>query len=130
MVQKACSGVEDPEEEGEEGLAKEGTGVDFAYELQTFKFRTPTVRFSYDVSPPPPPPLEIEAYQNLVDDDAEGFIEVRRRLDSWFPKLQHIATSANGAKIGPHLPDFVVTPQVRNVSHFQTSFQNLQTFHA
>jgi hypothetical protein len=59
--------------------------------------------------------MEIEAYQNLVDDDAEGFIEVRRRLDSWFPKLQHVATSSNGAKIGPHLPDFTVTPQVRNL---------------
>lgn len=54
----------------------------------------------------------MQAYQNLVDDDAEGFIEVRRRLDAWFPKLEHIATSAMGGKIGPHLPDFTVTPQV------------------
>ena len=66
-----------------------------------------------------------QAYQNLVDDDAEGFIEVRRRLDSWFPKLSHVATSANGAKIGPHLPDFVVTPQVSFKSMFTTTLDTL-----
>lgn len=50
-------------------------------------------------------------YQRLVDDDPEGFVEVRRRLETWFPKLSHVATSAMGASIGPHIADFVVTPQ-------------------
>ena len=57
--------------------------------------------------------MELEAYQNLVDDDPEGYIEVRRRLDGWFPRLEHVATSAMGASIGPHIADFTVTPQVR-----------------
>ena len=57
--------------------------------------------------------MEMEAYQNIVDDDPENFIEVRRRLDSWFPRLEHVATSAMGASIGPHIAAFTVTPQVR-----------------
>lgn len=64
-----------------------------------------------DVSPPPPPPMEMSAYQDLVDDDPEGFIEVRRRLEGWFPKLSHVATSSMGASIGGYIADFTVTPQ-------------------
>jgi len=61
-------------------------------------------------SPPPPPPLEMSAYQDMVDDDADGFIEVRRRLEGWFPKLSHVATSSMGASIAGHIADFHVTP--------------------
>ena len=61
-------------------------------------------------SPPPPPPMEMSAYQDLVDDDPEGFIEVRRRLESFFPKLSHVATSSMGASIAGHIADFTVTP--------------------
>lgn len=55
--------------------------------------------------------MEMSAYQDLVDDDAQGFFEIRRRLESWFPKLSHVATSSIGASIGDHIADFVVTPQ-------------------
>ena len=68
------------------------------------------MRFSYDVSPPPPPPLELSAYRDIVDDDPESYVEVRRRLESWFPKLSHVATSSMGAGIGPFIADFVVSP--------------------
>ena len=98
MVQKACGdkGEDDP---------------DFTFELENFKFQIPNVRFNYDVSPPPPPPMVLEAYNELVSDDAEGFMDVRRRMDAWFPKLEHVATSAQGASIGPHIAAFTVTPQ-------------------
>lgn len=55
--------------------------------------------------------MEMSAYQDLVDDDPEGFIEVRRRLEGWFPKLSHVATSSMGASIGGYIADFTVTPQ-------------------
>ena len=66
---------------------------------------------SADVSPPPPPPLTERAYQALVDDDPQIFIEVRRKLESWFPKLSHVATSSRGATIGPYVAEYTVTPQ-------------------
>ena len=53
----------------------------------------------------------MSAYQDLVDDDADGYIEVRRRLEGWFPKLSHVATSSMGASIAGHIADFVVTSQ-------------------
>ena len=84
--------------------------VSFSIEIERTKFKLPLVRFSFDVSPPPPPPMELSAYQDLVDDDAEGFIEIRRRLEGWFPKLSHVATSSMGASIGEHIADFTVTP--------------------
>ena len=62
------------------------------------------------MSPPPPPPLELSAYRDIVDDDPESYVEVRRRLESWFPKLSHVATSSMGAGIGPFIADFVVSP--------------------
>lgn len=55
--------------------------------------------------------MVLEAYNELVSDDAEGFMDVRRRMDAWFPKLEHVATSAQGASIGPHIAAFTVTPQ-------------------
>jgi len=55
--------------------------------------------------------MEMSAYQDLVDDDPEGFVEVRRRLETWFPKLAHVATSSMGASIGEYIADDVVTPQ-------------------
>jgi hypothetical protein len=53
----------------------------------------------------------MSAYRDIVDDDPEGYVEVRRRLESWFPKLSHVATSSMGAGIGPFIADYVVTPQ-------------------
>jgi hypothetical protein len=97
MVQKACGDEDDGD-------------VSFSIEMERTQFKLPLVRFEYDVSPPPPPPLEMSAYQDLVDDDQEGYIEVRRRLDSWFPKLTHVATSSVGASIAEHIADFTVTP--------------------
>ena len=61
------------------------------------------------MSPPPPPPATLSVYQTLADDDPEGFIEMRRRLENWFPKLSHVATSSMGAAVGKYLPDGVVT---------------------
>ena len=54
--------------------------------------------------------MEMSAYQDLVDDDPEGFVEVRRRLETWFPKLAHVATSSMGASIGGYIADYTVTP--------------------
>ena len=62
-------------------------------------------------SPPPPPPVLLSGYQLLVDNDPEGFIQMRRRLESWFPKLSHVATSSVGASIGGWIADFEVSPQ-------------------
>lgn len=61
------------------------------------------------MSPPPPPPATLSVYQTLANDDPEGFIEMRRRLENWFPKLSHVATSSMGAAVGKYLPDGVVT---------------------
>jgi hypothetical protein len=97
MVEKACGDEDDGD-------------VSFAVEFERTRLKLPLVRFSYDVSPPPPPPLEMSAYQDMVDDDAEGFIEVRRRLEGYFPKLAHVATSSMGASIAGHIADFTVTP--------------------
>lgn len=63
------------------------------------------------MSPPPPPPLIAGAYDAIVEDDPEGFFDVRRNLENWFPKLSHVATSSMGAYVGEYIPDFVVTPQ-------------------
>ena len=97
MVQKACG------DEAEEDAS-------FAFTLESATFKLPLVRFSYDVSPPPPPPMEMSAYRDIVDDDPEAYVEMRRRLESWFPKLSHVATSSVGAGIGPFIADFHVTP--------------------
>ena len=98
MVQKSCGDQEDNDEES------------FAYELENTRLKLPLVRFNFDVSPPPPPPMKMSAYQDLVDDDPEGFIEVRRRLEGWFPKLSHVATSSMGASISGYIAAEVVTP--------------------
>ena len=63
-----------------------------------------------DVSPPPPPPVILSGYQDMVDDDEQTFVEVRRRLEGWFPKLSHVATSSIGANIGANIAAFTVTP--------------------
>ena len=97
MVQSACG------DEAEEDAS-------FSYELENTQFELPLVRWSYDVSPPPPPPMEMAAYQELVDDDQEGFIEVKRRIEGFFPALKHVATSSMGASIAGHIADFTVTP--------------------
>ena len=68
------------------------------------------MRFDFDVSPPPPPPIELSALQALVDDDPETFVEVRRQLETWFPRLSHVATSSVGASVGPFIAAEVVTP--------------------
>jgi hypothetical protein len=52
------------------------------------------------------------AYDDIVADDPEGFSEVRRRLEDWFPKLTHVATSSQGASVGEYIADYVVTPQI------------------
>lgn len=64
-----------------------------------------------EVSPPPPPPLVAGAYDDMVADDPEGFSDVRNRLEDWFPKLSHVATSSSGATIGEYIADLTVTPQ-------------------
>ena len=84
---------------------------DFAVTIESTSFVLPTVRFEWDVSPPPPPPIILSGYQILVDDDPEGFIEVRRKLEDWFPLLKHVATSSIGASVGPYIADFYVTPE-------------------
>ena len=63
-----------------------------------------------DVNPPPPPPITLKSYTKLVEQDPEGFTEVRRRLEDWFPTLSHVATSSIGASVGPYIADFEVTP--------------------
>ena len=78
--------------------------------MDTLQFKLPLVRWDYDVSPPPPPPVILSAYQTMVDDDEETFIEVRRRLEGWFPKLKHVATSSIGASVGPYIAAEYVTP--------------------
>jgi hypothetical protein len=50
------------------------------------------------------------AYTRLVEEDPEGFAEVRRQLDDWFPSLSDVATSSAGASVGPFMADFEVTP--------------------
>lgn len=55
--------------------------------------------------------MEMSAYRDIVDDDPEAYVEMRRRLESWFPKLSHVATSSVGAGIGPFIASYVVTPQ-------------------
>jgi len=50
------------------------------------------------------------SYQDMVDDDEQTFVEVRRRLEVWFPKLSHVATSSIGASIGENIAAFTVTP--------------------
>jgi hypothetical protein len=50
------------------------------------------------------------AYTRLVEEDPEGFAEVRRQLEDWFPSLSDVATSSAGASVGPFMADFEVTP--------------------
>lgn len=73
---------------------------------QHLPFCCPFVR-----SPPPPPPIILTGYQVLVDDDPEGFINVRRKLEDWFPLLQHVATSSIGASVGRYIADYDVSPE-------------------
>ena len=82
----------------------------FAFLIETTSFELPRVRFNYDVNPPPPPPITLKSYTKLVEQDPEGFTEVRRRLEDWFPTLSHVATSSIGASVGPYIADFEVTP--------------------
>ena len=53
----------------------------------------------------------MSAYQRVVDDDPQAFIDMRRHLENWFPKLRHVATSSIGAAIGPYIAAYHVTPQ-------------------
>lgn len=82
----------------------------FAFEIESVNFKLPKIRWAYDVSPPPPPPLTMAAYTRLVQEDPEGFVEVRRQLEDWFPKLSAVATSSIGASVGPYIAEFDVTP--------------------
>lgn len=85
--------------------------ANFAFSIESTTLKLPLVRFDYEVSPPPPPPLVAGVYDDMVADDPEGFADVRKRLEDWFPKLSHVATSSSGATVGEYIADRIVTPQ-------------------
>ena len=83
----------------------------FAFTLETTKFRLPNIRWSYDVSPPPPPPINFPVYQKLMEADPHGFARVKQQLDDLFPSLNNVATSSMGASIKQHLADYDMPPE-------------------
>lgn len=50
----------------------------------------------------------MSAYTRLVEEDPEGFVEVRRKLEDWFPRLSDVATSSIGASVGPYIAEYEV----------------------
>ena len=76
--------------------------------LNSVEWQIPKVRFQWDVAPPAPPPALASVWSVVIQEDAEGLEEMRRKMEEWFPEVRLIATSSVGSRIGRFAPGVLV----------------------